>query len=157
MKTCKECGVEKPMTEYYSHKQMADGYLNKCKDCVRNRVSKYTQENSEYYKQYDKKRAMLPHRVQARKEYLKTEKGKEVKRKSLESYKKRFPMKYAAHVIFRNAIRDKKIVKQTICSECSSEVKIEGHHDDYTKPLSVRWLCEKCHKEWHKHNKPIYE
>jgi transposase-like protein len=66
-------------------------------------------------------------------------------------------MKYAAHVIVRNAIRNGKFTQANNCSVCDSTEKIEGHHDDYTKPLEVRWLCEKCHKEWHRHNKPIYE
>ena len=30
--------------------------------------------------------------------------------------------------------------------------KVHGHHDDYGQPLKVRWLCQKCHHEWHKHN-----
>ncbi len=33
--------------------------------------------------------------------------------------------------------------------------KVQSHHDNYNAPLSVRWLCQKCHHEWHKHNKPI--
>lgn len=32
-----------------------------------------------------------------------------------------------------------------------------AHHDDYTKPLEVRFLCQKCHTEWHKNNTPIYK
>jgi len=157
MKICRQCGIEKPMTEYYAHNQMADGYLNKCKDCVRSQVSKHREFNLDYIKEYDKKRAMLPHRVQARKEYISSEIGKSVRKKAAENYKKKFPLKYAAHVVISNAIRDGKIVKQTICSECGSDKNIEGHHDDYTKPLSIRWLCEPCHKMWHKHNKPICE
>lgn len=56
----------------------------------------------------------------------------------------------------------KGIVTPKVKCECCGEAKtfkdgrtgIQGHHDDYTKPLEVRWLCQKCHHEWHIHNKP---
>jgi hypothetical protein len=32
---------------------------------------------------------------------------------------------------------------------------VQAHHDDYNKPLSVRWLCQPHHHEWHKNNKPV--
>jgi ribosomal protein S27AE len=136
---------------------MGDGYLNKCIACVKNRVTKHRNENLEKIREYDKSRAMLPHRVQARKEYSNTEKGKIAKTRALKNYHERYPLKRASHVITGNAIRDGKLVRPSSCFECASTEKIEAHHDDYTKPLDVRWLCRKCHYKWHKHNTPIFQ
>jgi len=35
------------------------------------------------------------------------------------------------------------------CSFCSDNTKVEAHHPDYTKPLEVEWLCDRCHKITH--------
>lgn len=46
-------------------------------------------------------------------------------------------------------------IKKQPCEICGSSIA-EAHHDDYNKPLEVRWLCKKHHAEWHRHNTPKY-
>lgn len=53
----------------------------------------------------------------------------------------------ARKVVFVNK-RNGKIVNKP-CEVCS-EVKTQAHHDDYSKPLEVRWLCKICHQKFHK-------
>jgi transposase-like protein len=148
---CKHCNTEKPKTDFY------DSSKSKCKECIKSAVRLHREQNIDRIREYDKARSNQPHRVEARKEYTKTEAGKQAKKRAMDAYHKRYPMKYATHVIAGNAIRDGKLIQASECSVCKSTEKIEGHHDDYTKPLDVRWLCESCHKKWHRHNKPIYQ
>ncbi len=50
-----------------------------------------------------------------------------------------------------NAIRGKKLFKEP-CEVCGCTDKIHAHHDDYDKPLDVRWLCSAHHSQWHAKN-----
>lgn len=49
----------------------------------------------------------------------------------------------------RYAIRKGYLIRQP-CEVCSTEIDVQAHHDDYSKPLDVRWLCRKHHREHHK-------
>jgi 5-methylcytosine-specific restriction endonuclease McrA len=68
-KICRGCGAEKDLADFYKNTEMADGHFNKCKSCVKARAQKYRREHLEQYAQYEKARANLPHRVEARRKY----------------------------------------------------------------------------------------
>lgn len=63
------------------------------------------------------------------------------------------PEKYKAHKKVQGAVRRGSLVKQP-CEKCG-DVNVQGHHDDYSKPLVVRWLCVEHHNAWHKKNNAI--
>jgi len=155
MKECFKCLKEKELSEFYKHPQMQDGHVNKCKECNKVDVRVNYIKNISHYSAYEKKRAMIPHRVQARELYQKTDTGKKSMRKSRKKYQDNYPNAYKTKIITGSAIRGGKIIRPDICEECPSSLGIEGHHDDYNKPLEVRWLCCRCHHLWHKTNTPL--
>lgn len=61
----------------------------------------------------------------------------------------RNPEKRAAHIAVGNAVRDGVLVKGPCerAAEGGCSTRIEAHHDDYSKPLEVRWLCSRHHAE----------
>ena len=149
-KKCFKCGLSKPMSDFYSHPKMADRHLGKCKECTKGDSKRRYWEKHDEVTAYEKSRMFLPHRVRARREYLNTEKGKDVRRKAIRQYAERYPDKHIAHIATANAIRDGRL-KRSPCEVCG-EAKSEAHHDDYSQPLSVRWLCKRHHMEWHRNN-----
>jgi len=67
------------------------------------------------------------------------------------AYKKNNPEKHDAHMAVSRAIKAGKLKRQC-CFECGKE-KTEGHHQDYSKPLEVIWLCSYHHKALHRKQK----
>jgi ribosomal protein S27AE len=157
MKRCRECGETKPLDHFYAHPQMADGHLNKCKPCVKARVAEHRKRNIDQVRAYDRARADNPERVALRQqvaERCKTDPELKARRQQLrQDWVARNADKRSAHVAVGNAIRDGRLFRQP-CERCGSP-KAEAHHDDYTKPLDVRWLCRKHHAERHKELRAI--
>lgn len=53
-----------------------------------------------------------------------------------------------ARAALRHQVRIGKI-KRGVCEVCGS-INTNAHHDDYSKPLKIRWFCHKHHMEHHK-------
>jgi len=151
MKACKKCKISREADGFYKVKGNLDGLSGKCKECTKADVRANYKKNIKYYKDYEKKRASMPHRVAARKAYQATKAGKLAMLKANNNYRKKYPNKYKARNVVNNAIRDGKLFKGS-CEVCSSFQNIHAHHDDYLKPLNVRWLCSAHHSQWHRDN-----
>jgi len=52
-----------------------------------------------------------------------------------------------AQSVLQTAVKTGKVLREP-CVVCG-EIKVEGHHFDYTKPLEVIWLCRLHHKRLH--------
>jgi hypothetical protein len=64
-------------------------------------------------------------------------------------YRVDHPDRYQAHTLVGNAVRDGRLIKLP-CAVCGTTVHVHAHHDDYTRPLDVRWLCAEHHSAAHR-------
>lgn len=145
-KQCFKCGEVKQLSEFYKHPRMADGHVNKCKECNKKDVRENRSRKTAYYREYDKSRNSNIARLIARRRYLHDH--PEVKKRAMERYQDKYPEKRIAHVIAGNAIRDSRLIKKP-CEVCGEIDGVEAHHEDYSKPLEVTWLCREHHLERH--------
>ena len=153
-KRCFKCHCLKPLDDFYRHPQMADGHLNKCKECAKADVNKNRAANLEYYQEYDRNRFQYD----LERRSLQLDKMREWARNNPEKlaevksqWADRNPEKTNCKNLLNNAVRDGKVIKTYSCQFCgTSGVTIHGHHPDYTKPLEVMWLCAACHSRQHR-------
>ena len=134
-KECFKCNTVKPLEEFYKHKMMADGHLNKCKACAKSDVNKHRQDNLEAKREYDRQRSKLAHRMALKARVTKAWRAEDLRRQQ-------------CHSAVRQAIVKGTLTKSP-CERCG-EVKSLAHHEDYDKPVDVMWLCQPCHKQRHK-------
>ena len=126
---------------------------------------KWRAEHAEHLREYSRKKAQeydrkyrREHRDEIRERSRVTQRAyrlahQEEHRVSSAEQRRKHPDEIRARSAANHAIRDGKISPQA-CEVCGEE-KTQAHHDDYNYPLKVRWLCVRCHNEWHRYNKPI--
>ena len=149
MKICFKCLIKKPLSSFYKHPQMADGHLGKCKDCAKADVLLHRQNNIEEVRKYDRTRGRTEKRRQLNKiiRINLSAKEKAINALRRQKWAKENTIKRAAHIIVGNAIKNGNLIPCP-CERCGNK-KVDAHHEDYTKALSVNWLCHNCHGKRH--------
>lgn len=131
MKQCFKCKIEKPITEFYKHSEMADGHLGKCKDCTKADMAKDYIIHRDRIVAYEKSRTKEPTRRVKRIKYQR-------------DMRHRHPEKRNARQIALRALKAGVLIKQP-CEIKGCTRTVQMHHDDYSKPLEITWLCRKHH------------
>lgn len=164
-KTCTKCGEEKEMTDFLIRvfdsgnigtrgvcnecrkKGQHDNYLKnaevmavKSREYYSNNKLKCKERNKKYYKEHPGMHA------QSNRKYYQKNKDNLLAITKLKNTTNQSA--YHARIASYHAI-ERGILKRQPCETCGTIIDIQGHHDDYLKPLEIRWLCRKHHQELH--------
>ena len=132
-KRCFKCKRLQSVEAFYRHSAMADGRLGKCIECTKADSAARFQTKREEIRAYDAQRARRPNRRKKVQQYMRNGRA-------------RYPERYRARTAVGNAIRDGRLQRQP-CEECGAPA--QAHHEDYGRPLDVRWLCFRHHRKVH--------
>ena len=122
-KVCTKCGIDKPLSAFCSRKGVPDGRTSWCRECYR------------VYNTSDRRQ---------QKEYQQTDRAKELRA----DYQQRNLPAHSAHQKVYVALQAGELT-QLPCEVCDSS-NSEAHHEDYSKPLEVSWLCREHHQDLHR-------
>lgn len=137
-----------PLKDPIAAKEYAIKYRETRREKAKERSRKWREEHPEelkkmlqanYLKNREKRQTQI-------REYNKTEKGREVQRKSFKKARELNPEKYKARQLFKAALYCGKIQRQPCQYPNCNDPKVQGHHKDYSRPYEVEWFCMYHHK-----------
>jgi hypothetical protein len=148
-KMCSKCRRVLPRTEFSRNRARYDGRANYCKVCARKQVRTWELSNVEkvaaiqarYKVLHPNADKMKQKRYRERHPLLVLDRGRSERMKKPKCVSARKKLSYA--------IKTGKVIRPDRCDLCLLACRPQGHHDDYERPLTVRWLCARCHKLHH--------
>jgi len=136
-KLCRDCSLVKTASDFHRCSANSDGLQSYCKVCLLARKRDWEASGGRARMTAAQQRYKLRHPTR-----VEDSQGR---------WSEANPRKRSASWRLRKAVYDGRIQKKP-CEVCGTRRHVHGHHDDYAKPLAVRWLCAKHHRERHKKN-----
>lgn len=176
---CNHCKSEKPLSRFGLSADRPQGRAYTCKECICETSKDYQARNTTAIRKR-KHLYMLKHQTEKRiynqryyiehrdlireqaREYFATHPRPSPYWQNPEQYKagarrrrEQKPLEAKASAKLGRAIASGQIIRPKTCEDCEQEKRLDGHHDDYSKPLEVKWLCRSCHQLLHSRQKEI--
>lgn len=143
MKTCKGCDLAKPLDDFYPCATNKDGRMGKCKVCHAATTDDWNDRNRDRRREINR---------ESYRNTISTLQSPENRAKAVASqreWRERNPDQAKVYGMVARAIIRGDLVRGP-CEHEGCTMPVESHHDDYNRPLDVRWLCDKHHGELHR-------
>lgn len=126
---CFVCHEEKPLEDFRKNRSKPLRHEYMCRTCRR---------------VYDVIQNQQPERIVKMEQYRQDAGAIERNRERAKQAYADNPEATRARAMIAGLIRAGLIERQA-CQVCGTEIRVDGHHPDYSKPLEVIWLCRTHH------------
>lgn len=138
---CAECRKPLPLNrEYFCSNQCRYPDVGTGAWAERKRLDKQARSRRNYL-------ARKAERIAQTNAYQRTTKGRAIRNAAHDQWVVANPEKVRAHWKVKDALK-RGILERRPCERCGSKTS-QAHHEDYSKPLDVMWLCRGCHSQRH--------
>lgn len=147
VKPCALCKEVKPLAEFHSDASKKDGHISRCRICTKlyyktkKEIIKVTQK-----KYWGKRTYEASDKIKAKNRLYRKMNPEKIAANSVK-YRIENKPKLDAQKVLQLAVK-RGDIKRLPCEVCGA-VKGLAHHDDYSEPLIVRFLCQRHHSQWH--------
>lgn len=126
------------------------GECQRCKAAARSRRW-YQAKTGDERKELRSRRNLDADRERDRRRYHDDPDRRKYVSERAKAWRKENPLASRAHVAVFKALKNGTLERGTECDQSDESCcgDLSAHHDDYTKPLEVRWLCRSHHTRYH--------
>lgn len=144
-KQCTKCKKVLLVKFFYKNIGGIYGVMSRCKNCDNRRHKVWRKNNPEKVREMSRlQRIRYPDKMRASvRKYAKEH--PEVSRRGVRKWAEKNWNKISAHKKVYYALKVGKLKRK----KCHCGKKAHAHHENYSKPLEVIWLCPIHHKERH--------
>jgi len=144
-KYCPGCHLVLPLEAYAKSADRKCGVQSRCRECRGVVQADYAARNAD--KLREKGRRYSKEHPEVNRAWVVANRARVAATHA--EYRARHPDKAAARSAVSNAVARGLLTKDAACSTCETVGYVEARHDDYSRPLDVRWLCKTCHEMVH--------
>lgn len=148
-KSCTKCGETKIAAEFYRNDAMRSGLNSQCKACCRARSGRYFRNNKEVCLEKMRLKNRETYKPGQKYSRQSPSRTREMRAEYQRQYRAQHGERSRARKAVMTAIANGTLIPKP-CERCGFGLGVHAHHEDYSKPLDVNWLCQTCHGRRHR-------
>lgn len=149
-KRCNLCARVRPINMFGTERLARDHHRCECRECGRALAKTYYQEHA---------KQLCAHKATFYREHRQQELARareyrvahpEKRRTWQQRYRLLHQQRCKAWELVKNSIEKNVLQRPSECVQCKKRCIPEAHHEDYSRPLQLKWLCRACHRKLHR-------